>query len=210
MESQVVFPAAAFLAMAMEAVAQIKGWHTTTGIRPSFSFRNVNIISALAIPEGDQDTELFTLMYPAKIFTATSSGTWYNFSITSLQQGISVSHVAGSISATPSQPTLIGSAFVEASGYDEWTMGRWYEKLAEEGLRFGSSFQTLASMKTQKERIKPGALSTCTLLQRTPKSSDTSFPGTLYAVHPLVIDACLQAAIMGGTAGRLGTLKAYL
>ncbi|KAL8942791.1 MAG: hypothetical protein Q9211_001245 [Gyalolechia sp. 1 TL-2023] len=118
------------------------------------------------------------LMYPAKISTATSSGIWYDFSISSLQRCIFVSHVAGSISATPSQPTLIGSAFVEASGYDEWTMGRWYENLAAEALRFGSSLHNLTSMKMQ-ERESNQALSTCTLLQRTPKSADTSFPGTL-------------------------------
>lgn len=99
---------------------------------------------------------------------------------------------------------------MDAADYDEWTMGRWYEKLANEGLRFGPTFQTLTSMKTEKEKMQPGALSTCRLYQRVPKSAYTRFPGTFYAVHPLVVDACLQAAIMGGTAGRLEKLRAFL
>ncbi|KAF7504184.1 hypothetical protein GJ744_002603 [Endocarpon pusillum] len=210
LESQVVFPAAAYLAMAMEAMAQIKGWRPEKNLRPSFTFRNVNISSALVVPNGDEETELFTMMYPEKISTASSSGIWYHFSISSFQKGTSVAHVAGSISAVASPQTVAGSTSVDATDYDTWTMGRWYEKLANEGLRFGPMFQTLTSMKTEKARIKPEALSTCKIFQRTPKSSNASFPGTFYAVHPLVIDACLQAAILGGPAGRLDKLKAFL
>ncbi|KAL8768386.1 MAG: hypothetical protein Q9194_005723 [Teloschistes cf. exilis] len=210
LESQVVFPAAGYLAMAMEAIVQIKGWQVAEHSTCSFSFRNVNISSALVIPQGNEDTELFTLMYPAKISTASTSGTWYDFAISSLQQGVSTSHVAGSISVAPSQPGLTGSASVDASDYDEWTMARWYKKLAEEGLRFGPNFQTLTSMKTDKARLKPEALTTCALFHRVAKSPTSGFPGTFYAVHPLVVDACLQAAIMGSTAGRLDHLKAFL
>lgn len=63
-------------------------------------------------------------------------------------------------------------------------------------------------MKTDKERVKPEALSTTRFFQRVQKS--TKFPGTFYAVHPRVIDACLQAAIMGGTAIDLEKVKAFL
>ncbi len=110
------------------------------------------------------------------------------------------------MSISPSQKT--GATTVDAIDYDKWTMGRWYEKLANEGLCFGPAFQTLTSMKTDKARVKPEALSTTKLIQRVPKS--TKDPGTYYSVHPLVVDACLQAAIMGGTAGDVGNLKAFL
>lgn len=196
--------------MGMEAVSQIKRYHSAQAIKPSFSFRNVNISTALVIQDGDQDTELFTMMYPEKISTTSASGIWYTFYISSVQSGISVSHCSGSISVTLSPIKQIGSSFVDAADYDKWTMGRWYEKLANEGLRFGPTFQTLTSMKTEKERIQPEALSTCRLYQRVSKSAKTKFPGTFYAVHPLVVDACLQAAIMGGTAGRLAKLRAFL
>ena len=196
--------------MGMEAISQIKRYHSTRAIKPSFTFRNVNISSALVIQDGDQDTELFTMMHPEKISTTSTSGIWYTFSISSVQSGISVSHCCGSISVTLSPVKQIGSSYVDAADYDKWTMARWYEKLANEGLRFGPMFQTLTSMKTEKGRIQPEALSTCRLYQRVPKSADTDFPGTFYAIHPLVVDACLQAAIMGGTAGHLAKLRAFL
>jgi hypothetical protein len=34
--------------------------------------------------------------------------------------------------------------------------------------------------------------------------------GIFYAVHPITIDACIQASIMGGTAGNLSTLRAFV
>ena len=196
--------------MAMEAIVRIKRWQITENSTCSFSFRNVNISAALVIPEGDEDTELFTMMSPAKMSTASTSGTWYDFSVSSLQQGVSTSHIVGSISATPFRPDLAGSASVDPSHHDEWTMARWYEKLAEEGLRFGPSFQTLTSMKTDKARCKPEALSTCALFHQMARSPTSAFPGTFYAVHPVVVDACLQAAIMGSTAGRVDNLQAFL
>lgn len=76
--------------MAMEAVSQIKGWRPQQNLRPSFTFRNVNVSSALVVHDGDQETELFTMMYPEKISTASTSGIWYQFSISSFQNGTSV------------------------------------------------------------------------------------------------------------------------
>ena len=194
----------------MEAISRIKKYRSAQDIKPSFSFRNVNISSALVVQEGDQEIELFTMMYPKKISTASTSGIWYTFSISSFQSGVSVSHCVGRIHVSISSDKRIGSTLVGAADYETWAMGSWYEKLADEGLRFGPTFQTLTSMKIQKEKIRPETLSTCVLHPRIPKSTNSKFLGTFYALHPLVIDACLQAAIMGGTAGHLEKLRALL
>ena len=207
LEEEIVFPAAGYLAMAMEAITQIKSWYPDQEVEPVFTFRNVNISSALVIHVDNQDTELFTMMYAQKISTSSTSDIWYDFSISSFENGTSVSHCMGSISVKV-PPLQSSGTQVDATGYDTWTMKRWYAKLADEGLCFGPAFQTLTSMKTDKARVKPEALSTTRLLQRVPKS--TKYLGTPYAIHPLVVDACLQAAIMGGTAGEVQKLKAFL
>ena len=196
--------------MAIEALWQIKQWHPDQNIKPTFTFRNVNISSALVVQHSDQELELFTTMHEQRISTASISGIWSDFSISSVQSGNSVSHCVGSVSVSLSSVATTGGIAFDATSYDKWTMGRWYEKLAKEGLCFGPAFQTLTSMKTDKARVKPKALSTSKLLQRVPKSANATFLGTFYAMHPLVIDACLQAAIMGGTAGSLEKLKAFL
>lgn len=191
----------------MEAVGQINSWNFDMDIEPVFTFRNVNVSSALAVHEQAQDIELFTMMYPQKLSTASTSDIWYDFSISSFEKNQSVSHCIGSISVKVPLNTASGTQ-VDAQDYDKWSMGRWYTKLAEEGLCFGPAFQTLTSMKTDKARVKPQALSTTRLFQRVPRS--TKYHGTPYAIHPLVVDACLQAAIMGGTAGEVQRLKAFL
>ena len=202
-----MFPATGYLAMAMEAVVQIKAWQLDSGIEPVFTFRNVNILSALVVQEQAPETELFTMVYPQKISTASTSDSWYDLSISSFENGTSVQHCVGSISVSV-PPLKSGGIMVDATDYDEWSMTRWYAKLAQEGLCFGPNFQSLASMKTEKVRIKPEAFSTTKLFQRVSRSP--KHVGTPYAIHPLVIDACLQAAIMGSTAGDLGKLRAFL
>lgn len=145
-----------------------------------------------------------------KISTASTSAIWYTFSISSVQNGISVSHCVGSVSVSLLSPRNIHGTNVDPMGYEKWSMSSWYGKLASEGLRFGPAFQTLRSMRTDSARIKPEALSTTKLYQRVPNTEEAEFSGTYYPVHPLVIDACLQAAIMGGTAGSVEKLKAFL
>ena len=154
--------------MAMEGICQIKSYKMTRDIRPSFSFRNVNISSALVLPDKDQDVELFTTMYPEKISTASVSKIWYTFSISSFLKDTSISHCAGSISVTLAGARRAGTVAIDATGYDTWTMGRWYAKLASEGLRFGSNFQSLISIRTDKYKSRPDALSTCSLYCRRP------------------------------------------
>ncbi|KAI9789487.1 MAG: Type I Iterative PKS [Peltula sp. TS41687] len=210
LENTIVFPATGYLTMAMEAVSQIKNLRDQDNVRPTFTFRNVNIQAALVVTPDDNDSELFTTMHSEKISALSTSDTWYDFSISSWQAGNSVQHCTGSISLALTADDSQGGVSVDAADYDKWTMRRWYEKLAEGGLCFGSQFQSLTSMKTDKARVKPEALSTTTLLQRVKRTETSTFAGTFYAVHPLAIDSCLQAAIMGGTAGNLDTLKAFL
>lgn len=196
--------------MAIEALSQIKNLNENPDINAFFTFRNVNILSALVVRHDDNDSELFTTMYAEKISTASTSGIWYDFSISSHQAGISTQHCVGSISLGNSPAVAQGSVQVSSEDYDVWTMGRWYEKLAEGGLCFGPAFQSLTSIRTEKARKKPEAVSTTTLRQRVKMTPTSQYAGTLYPVHPLTIDSCLQAAIMGGTAGNIDTLKAYL
>ncbi|RYP78219.1 hypothetical protein DL771_000696 [Monosporascus sp. 5C6A] len=213
LESQVVFPGAGYVALAIEAISQIRDLkeRLTKGEGMSFEGQNINISAPLIVyEEGDaeaQNRELHTIMSQRKISTANVSADWYEFSISSWTSGQSTLHCTGSIRVIESvMDSKQGTVLVTGTeGYDVWSMGRWYEKSREEGLCFGPHFQSLTSLHTDSNRTRTDAIATTLLDPPVAKSA-----GTFYAMHPITIDACLQASIMGGTAGNIGTLRAFV
>lgn len=213
LESQVVFPGAGYVALAIEAISQVRGIKTrlTAGEAMSFEGQNINITAPLIVhEEGDaeaQNTELHTTMSQRKISTANVSADWYEFAVSSWVSGQSTLHCSGSIRVVEStMDSSQGTVLVtDAEGFDAWSMGRWYDKSREEGLCFGPQFQSLSSLHTDGNRTRTDAIAVTHLEPPIAKSA-----GTFYAMHPITIDACLQASIMGGTAGNLSTLRAFV
>jgi acyl transferase domain-containing protein len=213
-EDQIVFPAVGYLAIAMEAVSQVQGLkNSVTGktIEPgtSFEFRNVSISSALVIQgEGDArvaEPEIHTNLSWKKISTTSKSTDWSDFSVSSLAAGQTTLHCSGSVRVAGRLPPTGTVKVQNAEGFEAWTMERWYSKLADEGLCFGPDFQSLNCLRTDSSRIRTDAISTTHLKTKVGKDTSTEYP-----VHPITIDACLQAAIMGGTGGNVSILKAFL
>lgn len=206
LEAQIVFPAAAYLALAIEAISQVTGVKDKPLERVAFDFRNVNISAAFVIPEkNNDDLELHTTMSPRKLSTANNSVDWHEFSVSSWMADQTTVHCTGSIRLT--EPRTEGGYNVSnVDGFDAWSMGRWYSKWHEEGLCFGPHFQSLTSLRTDGERTRCEAISTA----RLQPPIVTEHGGTHYPVHPITIDAALQAAILGGTAGHLAALRAWM
>ncbi|KAI2465977.1 putative polyketide synthase [Annulohypoxylon bovei var. microspora] len=207
LENQIVFPAAAYLAMATEAVSQAQDLHQKLHRDTGFEFRNVSFSAAFVLQDDGIETEkveLHTTLTPRKLSTTTSSSEWYDFSISSWAEGQTTVHCTGSIRIARSS-AIKGTAKVSnTEGYETSpSMDRWYEKLREEGLNFGPHFKSVTSLSTDGTRRRGDAISTTQLLPHVKSSSG-------YVVHPIVIDACIQAAIFGGTGGTLSTLRAHL
>jgi acyl transferase domain-containing protein len=211
LEDQVVFPATGYMALAIEAVSQITGVKDKPRSSLGFEFRSVNISTAFVVPDENdaaaKDLELHTTMSLRKISTANSSANWHDFSISSWAAGQTTVHCTGSIRLTDTRKTG-GSESTTVENHDNfeaWSMSRWYSKWQQEGLCFGPNFQSLSKFQTDAGRSRCEAIS---VTQLEPPVAETG--GTKYPVHPITIDACIQAAILGGTAGHLSTLKAYL
>jgi len=149
--------------------------------------------------------ELHTTMSPRKLSTANNSVDWHDFSVSSWAAGQTTVHCTGSIRMTEPQ-TEGGYKVNDADGFDVWSMGRWYAKWREEGLCFGPHFQSLTTLRTDGGRTRCEAISTA----RLEPPVVTEQGGTHYPVHPITIDTCLQAGILGGTAGHLPALRTYL
>ncbi|KAK7954812.1 polyketide synthase [Apiospora saccharicola] len=212
LESQVVLPGAAYIAMAIEALSQVLDLNPrgqlAEGNPWGFEGKAINI----SAPFLSEQTELHTTMCRQKISTADASSDWYEFRVSSWVSGQTTLHCAGSIRVVTTTMTGLGAAAewtqgstrVSGEGYEAWSMGRWYDKSREEGLNFGPHFQSLTSLHTDGNRTSSDAIATTHLPPPSVSAADVH-----YVAHPITIDACIQAAIMGGTAGNLSALRAY-
>lgn len=216
-ETQAVFPATGYLAIAMEALTQIHGAAEQRPDGAFFHFRDVAISSALVVPGGDgmsyeaaKDTEIHTTMCAKKISSTSTSSDWLEFSISSWSTGRATLHCSGNVRLVLAKPTAptheVYTDVQDAAHFDKWTSMRpWYEKLADEGLCFGPAFQSLTSLMTDPSSVRTDAVSSTTIKTQAGTATDTIYP-----VHPISLDACLQAAIMGGTSGNLEVLRAFI
>ncbi|CAJ2508342.1 Uu.00g133680.m01.CDS01 [Anthostomella pinea] len=206
-EHQVVFPAVGYLAIGIEAISQVFQVEEDQ-IDKWFEFRNVTFTSALVIPQDvdarTKEVEIHTTLSARKISNTNTSEDWFEFSISSWIESKATLHCSGSIRLCD---TVLGrlTRVEDAEDFDHCTLSKWYEKLAGGGLCFGPYFQSLDSLRTDSNHQRTEAISTTTLTTKVGKATDTVYP-----VHPVSMDACLQAAIMGSTAGNLYNLKAFM
>ncbi|KAK6210523.1 hypothetical protein LQW54_006131 [Pestalotiopsis sp. IQ-011] len=217
LENQVVFPGAGYVAMAVEALSQIAGIKKQLKEDNGdfgFELRNVKISAALNVPEDNdsaaKDLELHTTMSRHRISGANTSTDWHDFSISSFvwTAGQATVHCTGSIRVIATRKLVDSSSVTveNAEGFDLWSStGRWYTKWHEEGLCFGPQFQSLTTLRTDPARERREAIGSARI-------QPALVGGTYeyYPVHPITIDAGLQAACLSGTAGHVAALKTWL
>ncbi|KAI0877961.1 polyketide synthase-like protein [Hypoxylon argillaceum] len=206
-ESQVIFPAAGYLAIAIEAVARV--YATRKGVEPStFDFESVSINAAMVVPDEDDlkkaSVELHTTLSLRKLSAKTTSAGIYDFTISSWVSGQSVVHCVGSVtvSGSPFEKTIM---IDDISRQRDWAVDRWHEKFEEEGIFFGPYFRSLTSVHTDKTQVR--AAVQCSTHIQPPKTRELATP---YVVHPLTVDACLQATLISGTRGDIGSFRSYV
>lgn len=208
-ESRTVFPAAGYLAVAIEAVTRAYMTSDDSLDKPSaFDFENVSINSALVVPDQDDlqqsPVELHTTVSLRKLSAKTSSTSLYDFTISSWSSGQSVVHCVGSVK-------ISGSSFERTIALHEigrsrsWTMERWRQRFTEEGIFFGPYFQSLTGVEADKRQVRTAVR--CAARIHPP---NTQHLATRYAVHPVTIDACLQATLISSTGGNPDAFRSYV
>lgn len=209
LEDQVIFPAAAYLALAIEAVSQITGVKEKPTARKAFDFRNVSIAAALNVPEENdpaaKDLELHTTMSPRRLSGASVSNEWYEFAVSSWAAGQTTTHCTGSVRVTDATATTGDdcTTIQNTECFGGGPSSRWYKQWSDEGFCFGPHFQSLIQFRTDNEQSRREAIAS-TRLRPQITSGDTD-----YRVHPITIDAAIQAAIWSSTSGETSTLKAW-
>lgn len=210
LESQIVFPASGYLAMAIEALSQTRSNFSRT--TDSVELRHVTINTALIVPDGESrdGVELHTALSSREISSSSISQDWHDFRISSFAAGRATLHCTGSIRIVDGLSCVTSAeAFIitNSGGFEEWPdMSIWYQKFASEGLNFGPSFQSVEKLQTDDFRAHLEAKGTVRLV---PPISE-GFNKPRYPIHPITIDSCIQVAIMGSGAGDVNETHVYL
>ncbi|RJE26620.1 polyketide synthase [Aspergillus sclerotialis] len=168
--NDIVFPGAGYIAMAVEAIRQITGY-------PDCSLKHVHWKTALVM-QLTSEVELLTSFRPLKLTDSVDS-VWYEFTISSYASGRWTKHCAGQARPGPDQPQLYRAAtpFTRLVSPDSW-----YRKVRECGLEYGPRFRLLSNI-----TVSPTENTATAVI-----ADDPDLCGTNYAVHPVVIDQCLQ------------------
>jgi acyl transferase domain-containing protein len=165
----IVFPAAAYVAMVGEAIRQISGVD-------DYSLKNLTIKTGLVL-EDSRDTELMTTLKPVRL-TTTLDSTWYEFSIASYNGSIWTKHCTGQGRA--------GQNIQHNSIYQNYQsellprkMKSPYSSMRKVGLNYGEAFQGLNDISAM-----PGEATAVATLNA-PLESES-----VYQLHPTTIDYC--------------------
>lgn len=218
-EDTIVFPAVGYLAMAVEAVSQVTGAKEKPANDLAFEFRDVSISAALNVPAEERDIfncqkdlEVHTTMSARKTSHVNTSADWYDFSVSSWLAGSTTVHCTGSIRVTEPDrgrgAVQQGVTVKNTDSFDSWSStSKWYKKWDQEGLCFGPHFQSLTALHTDSRQVRREFIGVTRFQPPCASEKDST---TFYPVHPITIDATLQAAILSTTAGHVSTLKTWL
>lgn len=175
--TDVVFPAAGYLAMAGEAVRQLTG-------STDFSLRNVFIRTALIL---EDTAEIFTNLRPVKLTDLVDS-VWFDFTISAYQNGKWKKHVVGQVRGGPDQEHDVPRRQIYSRQVDA---DKWYREVKKRGLDYSSHFRGLEQITASPTTLQASAV----------VHGSEPPPRSYYALHPTVIDECLQLLIIGATQG---------
>ncbi|RAK90795.1 polyketide synthase [Aspergillus costaricaensis CBS 115574] len=179
---EVVFPGAGYVAMVGEAMRQISQI-------PEYSVKNVFMRAALVLKEAKlQHVEIITSLRPVKLTDSLDSG-WYDFTITAYNEGEWKKHCVGQVRAEPEGFT---NEYGTVSPYSRKVLAKeWYDALEKRGLEYGPNFRGLRDITASPTTTEAAA----TLYE------PTALTGSRYALHPVVMDQCLQLLSVAGAKG---------
>ncbi|PYI04018.1 putative PKS-like enzyme [Aspergillus sclerotiicarbonarius CBS 121057] len=182
---QVLFPAAGYIAMAIEAVYQMG--QSRGFIDPSlkvhevpYRLRNVSFNRAMVL-EGAEQRIMLTLTPEDD-----REDGWSRFSVLMLHDDdSSTSHCSGLIALHKSIEEVAPPEHVKPLEYPSPAQA-WYKALGDVGYAFGPSFQSQLEVEAVAgSRRNRGCVSFV--------DPPSAFPQSPYSIHPVAIDGCLQS-----------------
>ncbi|KAJ0280261.1 hypothetical protein CBS470a_008877 [Colletotrichum nupharicola] len=192
--SDVVFPAAGYIAMVGEAVRQVSG-------QTDFTIRDLQVMNALVLSTG-QSLELLTSTSRERLAQSDASD-WWEVSIQSYKSGVWTSHCtcrvkSGQASQDPDFSSLPDEAFLRPVD-----ARRWYKAMSKVGYNYGPLFRGMRN-------IRASVSSPAAAVEISDARECHEFKPT-YSLHPRTIDQVLQSLVVANNSGQSRLLdKLYL
>jgi acyl transferase domain-containing protein len=201
----IVFPAAAYIAMAAEAVSQAHD--ITTSQCHGIELRRVNFLKALNLDEERRSrVEVVTELRPHSITAVRSSDKWWEFTVTSIHDDAgTTTHVNALVAVNESPEPLYRHVKNDCKSLSRENTSKWYDKFHKEGLNWGPEFAVMQDIHTDRSRQECFARSKTRLRRGLKRLSHDQYE---YIAHPVNIDGMLQTAFVATTAGWVRDLRA--
>ncbi|KAL8934982.1 MAG: hypothetical protein Q9216_005641, partial [Gyalolechia sp. 2 TL-2023] len=202
--NEVVFPAAGYFAMAIEATTQVNMDSADPLAIHSFTLRGVSIKTALVVPSDDNGVETLVVLHRSNngpAFSARhSSRQWYTFSVSSISMEDDTwkEHATGVIGVNkgpknqaPKQDLVLP---LHASGKS------WYRCLNQVGFNYGPTFQNMIKVHMD-HKLRAASCAARIRVESGLMQGESS-----YNIHPGTVDCCLQSIIVSIYAGKLSSV----
>ena len=174
MGQDVIFPCAAYIAMAGEAIRQVTG-------SEQYTIRNLYMKTPLVL-RGPESAELLTSLRPVRL-TDTADSTWFEVTIMAYQNESWKKHCVGQVRAGTSGFYLPR----ETNPYPRSLPSKaWYGALKKRGFSYGPEFQRLENISASPAYRRAVAS------VYSPGNEHRANPSSRYALHPTIIDQSLQ------------------
>ncbi|PLB53959.1 hypothetical protein P170DRAFT_504824 [Aspergillus steynii IBT 23096] len=175
----VVFPAVGYVALISEAIRQITGSTDCT-------LEQLLLMEALV--RDDEDIEIMTTLRKATM-NATMDSDWYEFSVCSYNGQGWTKHCSGKARGGNDQP--LPSNTISEPFTRQVTSHRWYRRCEKKGLEYGPRFEGLHDITASP--LKNAA--------RGRVEDDRELHDSYYAIHPTIVDQCLQVMLVASDKG---------
>ncbi|KOS47319.1 hypothetical protein ACN38_g1732 [Penicillium nordicum] len=202
-DGDVVFPAAGYIAMAIEAIARLEDGPASIS---QFTLRDVSIKAALVLDESAMGKEVMLDLRPHSTSIKPTPDSWYEFSIVSFSNSgaDNTEHCRGLISVQEGSAGSIdrkepysGFSELQAKSVKSLIPRTFYERIHSLGLQYGESFALLTG------QIESGAgFATAPLSWKSDRFNSPA-PSHATLIHPSLLDAALHT-IFAAVEGRTG------
>ncbi|KAI1444204.1 putative polyketide synthase [Annulohypoxylon stygium] len=194
-----VFPAAGYMAMAIEALVQVAS-DNPSSTATSIVLRHIDLLNALPLVD-EKSIELYTELRPLALSNVTTSKNWWEFQISSISDGVATIRAKGSLRLGSGDSITSLPLPSSSNRIAPQSKRLWYESIARGGLGFGPEFQIMSEVYT------PDPKGTMYAEART-KSLVPDIQGARYIVHPTLLDSLFQVGLISCTGGFIHSMVA--